>query len=192
MLQLSPFLAAIDCPLKILGLMKPLIEIIAGLGKVPTKFPGPGLIGDFAKAAEKVAECFVALTPGGWILFVCDLLRLIQAILGCLIDTLENLLALTSGLTIQIQAATGNSDLLAQLECAKENAEIAAKGTMAAIEPITAILALAEPIFGIAQIPPIELKSPPGENTAAAVGPTIQVLKDVVATIDSIVESACP
>ena len=147
---------------------------------------------DFGKAAEKVAECFIALTPAGWIPFICDLLRLIRTILSCLISQMETIANLMGGLTLQIQAAAGNPDLLAQLECAQENANAASAGMVSAIEPISAVLALAEPIFGIAGVPPITLAPPGGADAAASLQPTIQTLKDVVATIDTVTESLCP
>jgi hypothetical protein len=192
MLQMAPFLAAIDCPLKILGLIKPLIDVINNLPPAGNPLKLADAIVDFGKAAEKVAECFIALTPGGWIPFICDLLRLIRTILSCLISQMETLVNLMGGLSLQIQDAADNPDLLAQLQCAQENADAASAGMISAIEPIKAVLALAEPIFGIAGIEPITLAPPGGADAAASMQPTIQALKDVVATIDTVTESLCP
>jgi hypothetical protein len=188
MLQMAPFMAAIDCPLKILGLVKPLVDIVNGLPMPPVE-----AVVEFGKAAVKVAECFVALTPAGWIPFICDLLKLIRTILACLISQMETLVNLMGGLSLQIQAAAGNPDLLAQLQCAQDNANTAAAGMVSAIEPISAVLALAKPIFGIAGVPEITLAPPGGADAAASMQPTIQTLKDVLATIDTVLESLpCP
>jgi len=186
MLQMAPFLAAIDCPLKILGLVKPLMDIVNGL---PT--PPPEAVIEFGKAAEKVAECFVALTPAGWIPFICDLLKLIKTILSCLVAQMETIANLMGGLALQVEAAADNPDLLAQLECAEDNAKAATEGMLSAIEPISAVLALASPIFGIAGVQAISLSVPGGPEAAADLQPTIQALKDVVATIDTVTESLC-
>jgi hypothetical protein len=187
MLQMAPFLAAIDCPLKILGLVKPLIDIVDGL-----PMPPPEAIAEFGKAAVKVAECFVALTPAGWIPFICDLLKLIKTILSCLVQQMETLMNLMGGLSLQIQAAADNPDLLAQLQCAQDNADAASAGMLSAIEPISAILSLASPIFAIAGIEAITLAPPGGGAAAADMAPTVQTLKDVVTTIDTVIEAVCP
>jgi hypothetical protein len=187
LLQMSPFLAAIDCPLKILGLVKPLTDIVNGL-----PFPPVEAVVEFGKAATKVAECFVALTPAGWIPFICDLLTLIKTVLSCLLQQMETLMNLMGGLSLQIQAAADNPDLLAQLQCAQDNADAAAAGMVSAIEPIGAILALASPIFGIAGIEAISISPPGGGAAAADMAPTIQTLKDVLNTIDTVLEAVCP
>jgi hypothetical protein len=192
MLQVSPFLAAIDCPLKMLKLLKPLVDIITGLSKAPPKPPSPELISDFAKAAADLAPCFLAATPAPWIPFICDLLKLIKSILSCLVENMESLVLLFSGLTLQLAAAADNPDLLAQLECAQDNANASAKGMMQAIEPISAVLSLASPLFALVGVEAITLAPPGGEDAAASLQPTIQTLKDVVAAIDAVTDALCP
>lgn len=192
MLQISPFLAAIDCPLKMLKLLKPLVDIITGLSKVPPSPPGPDVIKEFTDAALALAPCFLAATPAPWIPFICDLLKLIRALLGCLIDSMETLVRLFSGLSLQLAAAADNPDLLAQLQCAQDNANASAQSMMQAIEPISAVLSLASPLFALVGVEAITLAPPGGEDAAASLEPTIQTLKDVVAAIDAVTDTLCP
>lgn len=190
MLQVSPFLAAIDCPLKMLKLLKPLVDIIDSLSKLQP--PSPELIGDFTKAAADLAPCFLAATPVPWIPFICDLLKLIRAVLSCLVESMETLVALFGGLSLQVAAAADNPDLLAQLQCAQDNANASAQSMMQAIEPISAVLSLASPIFAMVGVEAITLAPPGGADAAAQLQPTIQTLKDVLAAIDAVVETLCP
>lgn len=192
MLQISPFLAAIDCPLKMLKLIQPLVDIITGLSKLPPEPPSPKLIGDFAKAAADLAPCFLTATPVPWVPFVCDLLKLVRAVLSCLVGSMETMVRLFGGLSLQLAAAADNPDLLAQLQCAQDNANASAQSMMQAIEPVSAVLSLASPLFALVGVEAITLEPPGGEDAIAALEPTIQTLKDVVATIDTVTETLCP
>jgi hypothetical protein len=192
MLQLAPFLAAIDCPLKILKLLEPLAEIIGGLSKVPPSPPSPEILGKFTKAVSDLAPCFLVLTGAPLVPFICDLLNLVSKIMHCLVGQLQTVVSLASGLSLQIQAAADNPDLLAQLQCAQENANAAAGSLANAIEPISAVLSLASPLFALAGIEPITLTPPGGEAAADALEPVIQTLNDVLTTIDDVRKTLCP
>jgi hypothetical protein len=192
MLQIQPFLAAIDCPLKILKLLKPMSDIITGLSKVPPKPPSPQLLSDMIKAVADLAPCFLVSTPVPWVPFICDLLKLIKTILSCLVENMESVANLMSGLSLQLEAAADNPDLLAQLQCAQDNANAAAGSLTQAIEPISAVLSLASPIFALVGVEAITLAPPGGADAAASLQPTIQTLKDVVTAIDTVTDSLCP
>lgn len=84
-LQLAPFLASIECLLKVLSLLEPLIKTIGGLTSVPPSIPGPDVLSKFASAAEGVMECVVDMVlPGaGLFSFVKSVLILILTFLNC-------------------------------------------------------------------------------------------------------------
>jgi len=140
--QLGPILAPMKCILAVLGLIGPLIDIVKGL-----PFPPAKAIEDFAKAVPPVLECVAVVTGTAIPLFLRDIILLLIKLLSCVIDQLVSILDIMNGLSIQFDAAQGNAQLLATLECAQENADRAAAGSMQAIEPVLAILDLIAPIL---------------------------------------------
>src|SRR5437588_9376794 len=87
MLQIAPFLAATECLLKVLKLLKPLIDVVQGLPMPPVK-----ALQDFAKAAVDLAPCLLVPTPASIIPFIKDLLCLILKVLNCLLSQMKSLL----------------------------------------------------------------------------------------------------
>jgi hypothetical protein len=94
---------------------------------------------------------------------------------------------LLSGLQLRIEAASGNDDLLATLNCAQENAQTSVENLTQAIEPISALLELAGPILEMAGLPSISLQAPGAPpQDLAGLDALIETLKDVVSTIDAL------
>jgi hypothetical protein len=157
MLQLQPILASMQClfeVLKLLGAFKKFFDAAAGgLPKIP------GAAAEVVVAFEGVAKCISFPLGIGAFLFVRDVLRLIGRILQCLAQNLKSIVKLMGGLAIQIEAAhtAGNTELLAALQCARDNARRSAQGALLAIEPITLVLGMAEPFMGVAGVSPIKL-----------------------------------
>jgi hypothetical protein len=85
--QVAPLIASMSCQLKILKLMKPLIDVIKGL-------PNPSVqaIQAFAVAAEDLAPCLLEPTPAVVLPFLRDLLCLEIRSLNCFLHNLENAL----------------------------------------------------------------------------------------------------
>ena len=79
--QTAPWLASAECVLKILALLKPLIDVI---NQLPS--PSPSSLQAFDRAAVDLAPCFLMGTPAGAIPLVRDLLCLSVRSLGCLRD----------------------------------------------------------------------------------------------------------
>ena len=79
--QTAPWLASAECVLKILALLKPLIDVI-------NQLPSPSLssLRAFDKAAVDLAPCFLMGTPAGALPLVRDLLCLSLRSLECLRD----------------------------------------------------------------------------------------------------------
>jgi hypothetical protein len=181
MLQLSPFLAATECLFKVLGLLKPLVDIITGLPAPPS----PKLILDFGKAVAALTPCFLSITPLAIIPFIKDLLCLILKALKCFLSQMKTLLAVMGGLSLQLNLAqaAGNTDLVNSIQCAQANSQAQAAHMMASMAPIGLILDLAGDLFGIAGIAPIKLPALGSSTDLAALNTVVETMQSVVATI---------
>ena len=185
-LQLAPMLASIECLVKVLALLKPLIDIIQGLPAPP----GPKILEDFGKAAVGVIECATGWRPGvGLLAFIKDILLLIISFMKCFIGQMQTLIGMLSGLTLQIgQAeATGNAELKRLLECAHDNAMTSADHLQGAIAPVMNLVDLVGPLLSLAgiqvAIPPIV----PGADLDG-LKKTLQSLNDVVTLLGEIAD----
>lgn len=79
--QAAPWLASAECLLKILALLKPLIDVVEQL---PT--PSPSALQEFAKAAAAIQPCLLAGNAAQALPLVRDLLCLSLRALECLRD----------------------------------------------------------------------------------------------------------
>jgi hypothetical protein len=190
-LQLAPIMASIECLVKVLALIAPLIDIIKGLKDIPDLRAILAALPKFIEAAEAVAPCLLVPTPLVMIPFIADILRLIIALLRCLIQQVKSIVNLIGGLELKITAATaqGNTALLSSLNCARENADAAMANAMVGIEPIKILLELAGPFFGIAGIDPIKIPPLAGAEDLEKVKDTLATLEELVATLQLIVDA---
>jgi len=193
LLQLGPLLASMECLLKVLKLLKPLIDVINGLPMPPVK-----AVQEFAKAAVDLAPCLLVPTPASMIPFVRDVLCLILKLLKCFLGQLKSLLALMSGLALDLNAArqAGDVGLQKMLECAQENAATSMQHTMNSVQPLAVLLDLLGPFLGIAGVEPIQLQIPgvSDPSNLEAMNGVIQSLNGVVATLQIVVDAlgGCP
>lgn len=185
LMQIAPLLASTECLLKVLKLLKPLIDIITGLPKPPT----PKLIGDFGKAAADLAPCLLVPTPASIIPFIRDLLCLILKVLKCFLGQMKSLMAIMGGISLQMQLAQDNAELTATLQCAQENAQRQAAHLTSSIEPIGVILDLAGSLFSIAGMEPIKIPALAGPTDMAAMENVVETMQSVVATIQIVVDA---
>lgn len=155
-LQLGPFLANIDCLLKVMKVIQPLVDLVKALstGNI-AKVPEPAE--KFITAVEPLVQC-IADFSGGVFGFVRDLLCLIAKLLHCIADQLKSLASVLGGLALQIQSAkaSGNAELQAALECAQQNGQVSARHLYSAVEPVLVLLSMAEPLLGMAGVNPIQ------------------------------------
>ena len=89
MLQIAPFLASIECLLKVLGLIGPLVEFVKA---VPDPIKLASTVPKFVKAAETVMPCVAVVTGLGILPFIKDLLCLIIKALNCFLQQMKTLL----------------------------------------------------------------------------------------------------
>jgi len=188
LLQLGPLLGSLDCFVKVLKLIEPLIEVIKGL-----PFPPVEAIKKFAEAAPPVVACATAFAPGGAVVdFIRDILCLIIKILRCLVDQFKSIAAVMGGLSLQIQQAQldGNTDLLANLQCAQDNAATSAEASTKAIEPVMVILDLVAPLLEIAQLGPIEIPTFGSAQDVDTINDMIAVIEQFIDTLQLVADAA--
>jgi hypothetical protein len=182
MLQMAPVLAAMECPMKILKLLKPMVDIVKNL---PT--PPVSAVQEFADAAIDLAPCFamIAQIP----VFVKDLLALVRAILNCLLGQIRTVRDLMKGLSLRMGEAEGNPDLLATLQCAQDNAQASMQALTQGIDPIAGVLTLVSTVASIAGMSlDISLSTPSADpSDLAAIDALIDTLQGVVDVLDQIV-----
>jgi hypothetical protein len=189
--QLAPIMASIECLVKLLALIKPLIEMIKAVASLdPIKIGNA--MPDFIKAAaEAVAPCLLVPTPLNMIPFVKDILALLIAMLRCLVQQLRSVVDLLARLETSIAQAErqGNVELLSTLQCAQENARISATGTLHGIEPIKVLLELAGAFMEIAGVPAITLPDMGAGQNTAALRDALNTLQGVLDTMQQIVDA---
>ena len=189
-LQLAPFLASIECLLKVLGLIKPLIDVVKGLSPLnPPKLAQA--IPEFMKAAEGIVGCLGMLIPATNVFnFVKDLLLLIIKIIKCLIGQLKSILAIMQGIELRIAdaEAAGNEELKRVLECAKKNATNAAGHASQSLGPVTNILPLVGLFLELAGVK-LEIPAIGSAEDSAALQGTIDSLEDTITTIETVLET---
>lgn len=149
-LQLAPIMASMECLLKVLKFAGVLIGVMKDIsgGALPDVLPG---LGKIAKAGEELMPCVGMALGLGVPLFIKDLLLLLAKMLRCAAQALRGAIEVLDGIDLDIASAKteGKDELLAQLECAKENAELARDGAMVSLEPVMVLLSLASPFLEI-------------------------------------------
>jgi hypothetical protein len=186
LLQLGPLLASMDCLLKILALLGPLVDIVKGL-----PFPPFKAVKKFIEAAVKLAPCLAIPTGAPLVPFVKDILCLLLKVLRCLTTQLKTIIAIMSGLTLQIQTAeaAGNTEQLAALKCSKENADRSAQSALQAIEPIGALLSLVAPVMQLAGQKPISMPAIGSDTDVDALQTVVTTLNGVADAIQVITDA---
>lgn len=190
-IQLAPFLASIECLLKVLGLLKPLIDVVKSLGPPPDPIKLPSAIADFVKAAEALLPCFGMIAPGPTIFFfIKDLLLLIIKIIKCMIGQLQTILGIMQGIEIRLADAqtAGNTELQKVLECARENAATAANHAQSSLGPVQNLMPLIGFFLELAGVK-LELPALGSAEDSAALQQTIDTLTDTITTLEGVLET---
>lgn len=191
MLQVAPLLAAIDCPLKILGVIGPLMEVITSLTSGDLIGAGQAMQ-KLTPAVEKLAPCLGLVIPGGSMVpFVKDLLCLVRASLNCVLTNLRSVQDLLTGRAELLSTSTSDAELEVA-NCTADNADAQLAAIGQAIDPIVAVLGLMAPLFEIAQLEPIKLEvTSMSSDDLETLNTTITVLEAAVTAIDDITGGIC-
>lgn len=109
----------------------------------------------------------------------------INKLLTCVVGLLRTIMGVIGGLALQIQSAqaAGNSELLAALQCAQQNAQTSAQHVFSALDPVTLLLSLAEPFLGIAGVDPIKIPALAAPDDLAKMQETVNTLDELVKTL---------
>jgi hypothetical protein len=187
MMQIAPFLGSIECLLKVLGLIGPLIEFVKA---VPDPIKLASAVPKFLEAAEAVMPCVAVVTGLGILPFIKDLLCLIIKALNCFLQQMKTLLGVMSGLAIQMSAAqaNGDTDLIHAIQCEQDNAQVLAGNLTASIGPIGDILKLAGTLFSIAGIPAMTLPEVGSATDLSALNGVVKALQDAVGTLQVVAD----
>ena len=190
MLQLAPMMASMDCLLKLLKFIGVVVNLVKDV-KLPTDIVAA--IPKIVTAAGDVAKCLEIAIPGIPICtFVKDLLLLISTMILCLVKELDSILKILSGLQLQISIAeaNGNTDLLAALNCAQQNAQTSAEGAMQSMQPIVVLLSLAGTFIEIAGVPiNVTIPSAVPSNDLQAMQTLLDDLGEVATVIHEVAEA---
>jgi hypothetical protein len=181
-LMIAPIMASMQCLLDILKFLKSIIDA----AQPP---PNPvGVVNAFAKGITALEHCLGLVTPAGICPFVKSLLLLITRMLHCVLDALKSAVETLDGLELRVATALqeSNTDEYAALQCAMQNAETAAVGALTSIEPVAALLQIAEPFFSIANVKIDPLPDVSGGGGVAGLKQAVEALTPIVATIETI------
>lgn len=188
LLQLPPLMAPLGCFLKLLGLMKPLMDFFDGASSANLAKIGQAAT-DIIPAVKEVVDCFLALIAG-IPMFVKDLILLIAKFLKCIAQTLKSIAELMGGLVISIATAqqAGNQELLKQLQCAQDNAKAQAKAATESTDVIQLIMTLAGPLLGLMPggAPTITIPTFGSAEDAFALEDTANTMLSVASSLETI------
>jgi hypothetical protein len=179
LVQITPMLASIACLIKILGVVGALKDVFSSL---PTPDLGK-LFSAIDAAVECIADVTVPIIP--FVQTIIDILKLIVSFLTCFIDELTSIANIQVG--IDLNAAQGDPDLLAALQCAQANAQTSMDNLNNGIAGLQPLISMVSTLAGIAGVQiNLALAPPPaGSNPLEA----IAHLKATVDNLNQIVQS---
>jgi hypothetical protein len=183
LLQLGPILANLDCVIKILKLVEPLVGIVKGL-----PFPPVEQIKNFVEASTDVVQCitdFFLAIPA----FVRDILCLLIRILNCIIDQMKSLIGILGPISLQLQAAEGNAALEASIACARQNGERSMAAAYSSIEPVMLVLELIGPLFELTPVDGVEIPSLAPPEDLEQMEQLVVTLEEFVATLQLVADA---
>ena len=192
LLQLPPFLVSLGCFVKVLKMIKPLLDLVNAVPHVVDK-PGQVVtaVGELVPAVTDVVSCFLDLIAGVP-KFIKDLILLIAKLLKCIAQQLKSIAELMGGLAISIQAASAadNKELMKQLQCAQDNASAQAQAVMGSVDVVAVLLALAEPLMALVPgMPKIAIPTFGSATDAMALEETANTMLSVASSLESIAKS---
>jgi hypothetical protein len=180
MVQLMPTLAGLTCIFKILNVIGALEKFVSG----PLN---PNNVKGVLDAIGGMSECLSFIT-GPAVLFetIKDILLLIIGYLKCFVDAIKSILDFQAG--IDLNAAQGNPDLLASLQCANDNANTSMQQMMMSLGPIGPLFTMIQPIIGLSGLS-IELPSVAGLAGASSVAESVDQLDAMLTELQQIMAS---
>ena len=132
---ITSYLATTQCLMKVLELVGPLVTIVKGLDRTPDIIP-------FLRAADQLAPCEFAATPGGMLPFMRDVICVLIQALNCVIEQSNSLIDLLTSLSARLQSAraTENAELIRALESEIKNLQTRMAALFNSIDPVEVFL----------------------------------------------------
>lgn len=188
LMQVAPFMASIECLVKVLKLVNTVVEILKG---ITSPFDILSAIPKVIEAAEPVLECALSYTPLELIPFVRDLLCLILKVLQCFLSQMQSLLTILEEISPQIEAATasGNNDLLAVLNCAQSDVMMQAQYLTTSLDALSVVLELAGDFMQIVGQSPITLPTAGSVVDVASLQQVIDTFSEFVLILQDVVNA---
>jgi len=179
LLQIAPFLASIECLVKVLKLVTTVVDVLkSATNPIALVSAIPKII----QAAEPVLACALSFTPAGLIPFIRDLLCLIRKVLNCFLGQMKSVLTNLENITAQlnIAVANGNNDLISSLTCAQGNASTQAQHLTGSLQAVGVILTLASDLMQIVGVKPITLPAIGSQTDLASLKQAVAAIQEVV------------
>jgi hypothetical protein len=188
-LQLGPILANLDCLMKVVKVIDPLVKVVDKLshGNVPGALQA---MEPLMKAITPLVDCITNFTGLGIFKFVRDILMLLAKILRCVCQQMRSILNVMSGIALQFESAQadGNEELMAALQCAQKNADTSMAHAMTAVEPVFVLLSLVEPFLGMANVEPIKTPQLASADSLEGLLKIIETLEELAKMMQTIAE----
>jgi hypothetical protein len=185
-LQMAPIMASMECLLKILKFISAVKKALE-TAKNPPEIPKA--ISDLLAAIDEVMPCvnMVIIPPLNMIPFVKSLLLMIARMLRCTAQALRSAIEIMDGISLDLKTAQedGNDALAQQLECAKENAQLAMDGTMVSLEPVMVLIEIAGPFLGIAGVS-VEIPQIASDGTLDGMKSALETIETAAQTLEDI------
>jgi hypothetical protein len=189
MLQLGPFLGAMECVIRILKFCEWLIDFVKAVPDLPTN--PTKLISQLKKLgpiATDLISCVTAWTPVGYCSFIKDVLVMVTDYLRCVVDLLRSIVDQKLGLAVSMADAQGNAELLEALQLAQDNADKMGLHAANSCGPVFALLGVVGSFMsalgvGAIQVPSLD------DLTGGEADTAIQTLEDLVDTLGAIADA---
>jgi hypothetical protein len=185
MLQLGPFLASMECFVRLMRFVGWLLKFV----KVVTNPVEAGkLLTELPPIADDLLECVTAFTPVGICPPIKNMLLLIVRYIECLVEALESVAQQQLEISVQMGDAQGNPELAEALQLASQNSQRIAEQALNAAGPALGMLenlgALLEIVgAGAIAVPSLD------QLAGGAASDVIQPLKDIVTTVRTVAEA---
>ncbi len=193
-LQMAPIMASMECLLKVLAFLGVVVEVVVKIADPKVLLPDKisTVVGALPKLAEKGLELMpcinmVIAPPLNVVPFIKSLLLMVARMLRCTAEALRSAIEVLDGIGLDMITAqeAGNDALAQQLECAKENADLAMQGAMVSLEPVMILIDLAKPFLTLAGIP-VEMPAIASDGSLDGMKTALEAIETLGQTLEDI------
>jgi len=185
LLQLGPFLGAMECVIRILKFCEWLLDFVKA---VPNPIKIAQQLQKLPPIASDLISCITAWTPVGYCSFVKDVLVMITDFLRCVLEVIRSVVTQRLELAVSMSEAQGNPELLEALQVAQDNADKLGRHAANSCGPVFALLGTVGSFLsalgvGAIQVPSLD------DLTGGDVAAAIQPLEELVDTLTAIADA---